>query len=200
VWLRYPCELEATCEPATEPDKTRLSAGVRNISNGGINLVVNRRLEPGLLLSVELPSAHEPHTTTALAYVVHATAQPNGDWSVGCTFLAELSDDDLHPFGAKRTRTDGTDRRTWVRFPCNAQATFQLVRAAQPGQWPAKVVNISANGVALQVTHPIEAGTLLNLELRGQGRHAALTILAYVVRVAARETREWLLGCNFIRE
>ena len=59
VWIRYPADMKTTFQPAGAPANTRLSARVRNISLGGINLIGNRSFEPGELLTVELPGASE---------------------------------------------------------------------------------------------------------------------------------------------
>ena len=40
VWVRYPADLETSFIPADGPESTRFSARVRNISLGGINLLV----------------------------------------------------------------------------------------------------------------------------------------------------------------
>src|SRR5262245_1106707 len=71
VWVRYPADLTTTYQPAGNGTHARYSARVRNISLGGINLLVSRPFDPGELLSVELPGAPEGGTTTALACVIH---------------------------------------------------------------------------------------------------------------------------------
>ncbi len=200
VWVRYPCQLETTFRPAHEPAPDRLAARVQDISLGGINLVVDRRLDPGSLLSVDLPGADGRHPSTTLAYVVRVGPLEDGSWSAGCTFATELGDEDLEAFGARRVKPDGPDQRTWVRFPCEARATFQMVRAEEPRPEPAQVLNISPNGVGLLVGRAIDVGTLLSVDLRGTGDQAPLTIMASVARLTARDNDEWALGCNFIRE
>ena len=62
------------------------------------------------------------------------------------------------------------------------------------------MVDISANGIGLVVTHPVTIGALLSLELRGTGEPEVLTMLSCVVRVTAHQNETWTLGCNFIRE
>src|SRR5262245_32537314 len=95
IWVRYPCDVEATCQPVDLPEAMRLSARVRNISRGGINLLLNCPVEMGSLLSVELPGASDGLSSTVLAYVVRVNGDPGSEWSVGCTFATELNDDDL---------------------------------------------------------------------------------------------------------
>ena len=47
---------------------------------------------PGSLLSVELPALENNAPSSVLACVVRAIALPDGQWSLGCTFAAELTD------------------------------------------------------------------------------------------------------------
>jgi hypothetical protein len=177
----------------------RLSARVRDISRGGIQLVLTCLVDTGSLLSIELPGASPEATSTVLAYVVRVNAADEGEWHVGCTFATELEDADLAPLGARRLKTSARDPRAYVRFPCNVQAAYQLVKASEPSSRPVQVMNISATGIGLQAGHPIDLGSLLSLELRGGGPFV-LSILACVVRVDAQAGGQWLLGCNLIRE
>ena len=198
VWVRFPSGLETTLQPARGLDGPRLGARVQDVSRGGIRLVVDRPFEAGELLSVELPAAEGHAPSTVLACVVRAAAGDGGSWSVGCTFAAELGEDDLQVFGARRVKAPVTDPREWVRFPCRAQATFQVVRApAAPAA--AEVLNVSASGIGLRAEADLSVGELLSVELRGDDR-PALTTLACVVRVTAEPGGKQVLGCNFIGE
>jgi hypothetical protein len=200
VWARRLCDAQVFCQPAAAADAQRYSARVRNISRGGISLCLDHRFEPGALLTVELPTEDGRSTFTVLACVVHLRSLADGKWALGCSFSRELSDDDLVAFGAKRVRPAPPDLRTWMRFPSGAQATMQTGTAAGQEPWPAQLRDISANGVALLVAQPVEAGTILSLELQRTAAPASLTLLACVVRVEGTPGGEWLLGCTFIRE
>jgi c-di-GMP-binding flagellar brake protein YcgR len=199
VWIRYPADLQTAYKPSGAPDSTRLSARVRNISLGGINLVGNRSFQPGELLTVELPGATEETRCNVLACVVHCAEEEAGEWSLGCTFSRELTDDDLASFGARRERTDPSDQRQWKRFPSSVTARFQLVALDDPKLHPAKVLDISASGVALLVEREIENGTLLSVELHNAAGTVERTMLACIVHVTCQASNEWALGCNFIR-
>lgn len=165
-----------------------------------MNLVVERAFEPGTVLSVELPGDHESPASTILACVIHAKAQPEGMWTLGCTFAAELDDEELRPFGAKRLRPSGPDQRTWVRFPCDMQVIYHAARPPGASQSLAKVVDISPGGLCLLVARPIDVGTLLSLNLCAAAQGTPLSILACVVHVTTQAGGECKLGCNFIRE
>lgn len=200
VWVRYPCDVEASCQPASLPDSQRFSVRVRDISRGGINLVLSCPVEVGAFLSVELPTANARATSNVLAYVVRVNPITEGEWSVGCSFAAELTDFDLEPFGAQQLKSELQDQRTWVRFPCHARATYQPVKAPEAPPAQAEVLNISAGGVALLVPESVELGTLLNLELCDESGQFRLRLLGCVVRLSGQGGLDWVLGCNLIRE
>src|SRR5205823_4069079 len=134
-------------------------------------------------------------TSTVLACVIHVRQQGAGEWSAGCTFSESLSDPDLETFGARRQKpARPDDHRSWVRFPCNVEASWQRIDHSAGERWDAQVVNISASGIGLLIDRPVENGTLLNLDLRGPTTHSSRTILACVVHVTSHPG-EWNVGC-----
>ncbi len=201
VRVRYPSSAQINFQPVNGVDGPRLTARVRNISLGGVNLVIPRPLEPGELLSIEMPATNGRPSATVLACVVHAAPTGKGEWSVGCTFSNELSNDDLLPFGAKRQKpAEPDDSRTWVRFPCNVTAKCQETAAPRQEPWAGQVLNISASGIGLVARRNLEPGTLLNMELHRGSEPAGHNILACVVHVSSHPDGQRALGCNFIRE
>jgi len=200
IWVRRPCDLEAFFQTPGDEFTIRQPARVRNISRGGMSIVVPQEFTPGDQLSVELPGNHERPSFTVLACVVHASRQSSGEWALGCSFADELTDEDLEPFGARRERTAASDQRAWQRFQCQVEGAFELVRTPEAGRRPVQVLNISANGIGLITNLAIDVGTLMNLRLHRAGEHRDLEILACVVRTTQVEPGQWLLGCNFISE
>jgi c-di-GMP-binding flagellar brake protein YcgR len=200
VWVRYPCKVQVNYQaPSTDEGET-YAAQVIDISRGGIGLLVNEEFRTGQFLSVELPVPSPEGITCVLAYVLHATPRPDGRWLVGCSFSAELDDNDLAAFGARRLKPPQDDQRGWVRFPCPVHATYAAVREQEGEHRPARVVNVSPTGIGLEVEREMDVGTLLSVEMRGTGDAAALTMLASVVRITEQTDGKWTLGCNFIRE
>lgn len=197
LWVRYPTNLVTIVHTAAgdEPSE-RVSAVVRDISLGGVNLVVDRPFETGQLISVELPLEGE-ETQTVLACVVRANPQHGQQWALGCVFSRELASEDLEGLGARRLRNKPDDKRVWMRFPTNVEATYQKVGAFDSESLPARVLNVSASGVGLLVSERVETGALLSVDLLGHGK-TRRTILACVVHVSPRDDA-WALGCNFIR-
>jgi hypothetical protein len=200
--LRFPCSIETTCRPAgTGPGGAGLRALVQDVSQGGVNLLVSQAFSPGELLCLDLPRSKEGPGgwSTLLTCVVWAEPR-DGAWALGCNFSAELSDEDLRAFGARRARAPEPDQRGWQRFPCQAHVSCQSIRAPEGPPCQAKALNVSASGLALEIDAPLEAGDLLSLEMRDAGGRAVLTTLASVVRVTVPESGPRTLGCNFIHE
>src|SRR5262245_3518468 len=199
LWGRSPCDVEVTCR-GTSGNREPQAARVRNISCGGIKLTLARAFHPGELISVVLPASARGGTEEVLACVVRCEELEDGRYELGCTFAAQLQEDDLQRFGARRERALPPDQRVWARFPCHARVVFQLVRGAESAAtWQADVLNISASGVAMQVPVALNIGDLLSVELRRDDQPVLVT-LASVVRVSAEPNGERLVGCNFIRE
>ncbi len=68
---------------------------VRDISPFGLGVLLDRRLDVGTVLPVELLNRGQDFWHLKPLRVVHVTPQGNGLWLVGSVFLKELSDDDL---------------------------------------------------------------------------------------------------------
>jgi hypothetical protein len=72
------------------------SARIRDISVGGLGLVVGNRLEPGTGLVVGLPSKKASWPRSVAGRVMHVHQQGDGAWAHGCAFAAPLSEPQLH--------------------------------------------------------------------------------------------------------
>lgn len=199
VWVRYEADVETACGTSDAEGET-LPARIRDISRGGMKLVLGRPCELGTMLTVGLPVVEGRSPLTVLACVVHVTPLSDGEWAMGCNFARELSGEDLQAFGARKARTTPPDSRNWERFACNVKASYHAILDPASTSWPAKVLNISARGVGLLVGREVRPGTLISAELHGATRPVVLHILACVVHVTARSADEWILGCDFIHE
>lgn len=198
-WIRYPADLNSSVQLADHPGEDRVPARIRDISRGGVNLLVEQRFEPGQLLSLEMPCSDDPERIfNLLACVIRAGAAPGGRHALGCVFSRELTEEDLFLFGARRVRHAPEDQRTWMRFPCELKAKFNKVGEPEETSHAAHVSNVSASGIGLDVKESIDVGSLLNLRVTGKSGHER-TLLACVVHTVHKGDI-WQLGCNFIRE
>jgi hypothetical protein len=98
VYQRHACELPTSCQPASvqEMRETRWSATICDISQGGLGLHLERRYEKGAALAVELPGDADHPPSVVFVRVVHVKRDDDGMWRLGCKFISELSDDDVH--------------------------------------------------------------------------------------------------------
>jgi hypothetical protein len=97
IYERHACGLETSCQPpaAWSHKEQKWPAQVRNISQGSLALVLRRRFEPGAGLALELPGPDPAEPSTVLVLVVRVSAQGNGYWLLGCTFVSHLSEEEV---------------------------------------------------------------------------------------------------------
>src|SRR5262249_2945047 len=92
---RHPCELPTTCQPPSGwGNKDPWPATIRDISTAGLSLALNRRFERGSGLAIELPGGDGTYSTV-LARVTSIWPHPESGWVLGCTFVSELSDEEV---------------------------------------------------------------------------------------------------------
>jgi hypothetical protein len=79
---------------ATVGDKPSL-VPIHDISTAGIGVVLDHRLDPGTLVTIELLNRTWNFWHLKLLRVVHATPQADDRWLVGSVFLRKFSDDEF---------------------------------------------------------------------------------------------------------
>jgi hypothetical protein len=88
--------METSCQPiAARGEDLSWPAQLRDLSVGGMGVVLRRRFERGAGLAVEIPETPTSPATTLLGRVVHTTSLPGGSWLLGCAFVSNLSEDEL---------------------------------------------------------------------------------------------------------
>ena len=70
-------------------------ATIRNISTAGVGLLLDPRLTPDTLLSVELRNATGTFSCMHLAWVVHIAPAAEGQILHGCRFTQDLGEEEL---------------------------------------------------------------------------------------------------------
>lgn len=198
LWVRYAAEGNACIQLADQPDSKKITVKIRDLSQGGASLEADEPIAPGQILSLQMPF-DDGEMYTILACVVRAVPE-NGQWSLGCVFSRELSNEDLAHFGAKKVKHHPEDKRTWVRYDSNLRARFQRIGRTDEPHFDAQVLNISASGIGLLTREAAAAGSLINLELFDRNGHQLRTILACIIHTTTRTNGEHAVGCNFIRE
>jgi hypothetical protein len=94
-WKRYACNITATYQIIAGDDPTEYAARVLDISPTGVGLHVDRAVDNGALLSVQLHNSSGTVEKTMLTCVVHVNPLSDGAWALGCNFIRPLSEEDL---------------------------------------------------------------------------------------------------------
>jgi hypothetical protein len=198
-WARFPAQVEVRFMPTTSKGDSAILGKVLDVSRGGVKLLVDRCLEKGTLLSLDLPGGEAASRVSVLACVVRCEAQPNGKCILGCSFSRELGTEDLQRFGVAPAKPAQTDQRGWLRFDCNVNATYEEPTADPVIRREAQVANLSAAGVALVVDTEVSNGAMLSVDLHKSSGALVTSILACVVHIVVLPDGKRVLGCNFIR-
>jgi serine/threonine protein kinase len=87
-------------------------------------------------------------------------------------------------------------RRGGARYP--VAATFATLNASNRDSWPARVMDISAKGLCLQIPRRFGANTVLNLSLPDGDSGACTSHKVRICWVKPQPDNSWLYGCLFV--
>jgi hypothetical protein len=95
AWVRMPKDQRVSCHrpmPAAPADEaeTAWMGTIRDVSPGGIAVLLSRRVDPGTILFVQVKESRPVR-------VCHATPD-NGRWIIGCAFAWALDHEELRRF------------------------------------------------------------------------------------------------------
>src|SRR5439155_19926880 len=97
AWVRFPSDQEVCCQPIASRGAADSEMGwmgrVRDVSLGGIALILKRRFEPNTVLTVDLSTKSGEASCCQLVRVVRVTPGTNGCWIVGCVFANTLTEE-----------------------------------------------------------------------------------------------------------
>ncbi len=159
VYERHACQVPTSCQPAAAAE-LRWDCTIEDVSQSGLRLRLKRRFEPRTGLGIEVPGKDGQDPATVYVRVVHVRRDDDGSYVLGCKFMSELSDEELHRlvhFGAEDEsaypeilplepeRTTIADVRVWI------------------GVAPGRVVRCRAQQLHISGSWPVAAGTALNL-------------------------------------
>jgi PilZ domain len=97
AWVRVPSDRYVTYRPMAGADSTSWLGRIRDISQGGIALLLRHTFEPGTGLLVEL-ATNSGEVRCLPARVVRVTLEGVGCWFTGCAFASTLRPNDLQSF------------------------------------------------------------------------------------------------------
>jgi hypothetical protein len=87
---RFATVREASCSPVTQRENV-LTVRVRDVSAHGVGLLAGRRFEKGTILLIQVLGENPALPPMLVGKVVHVTAQPTGDWLIGCRLARGLT-------------------------------------------------------------------------------------------------------------
>jgi serine/threonine protein kinase len=99
--VRYACALETQCNrnssihPGPAEQQDSWEAAVENLSVAGVGLRVNRRFEPGTMLTVDLCGSNQHLVQGLEMRVTRVKRAARGSWYHGCVFVRQLSKEEL---------------------------------------------------------------------------------------------------------
>jgi hypothetical protein len=97
--VRFPSSQEVYCQPIAATTADEVENGwwgkLRNISSGGLAVCLSRPFEPGTQLIIELSDKMNRRTRSLPVQVVHAAAEGNRLWIIGCEFIRPLDEEEV---------------------------------------------------------------------------------------------------------
>ena len=105
---------------------------------------------------------------------------------------------------AKRAETSPTviERRAWVRFTSDLEASCQSKGALKDAGWPGRVVDLSLGGIGLILRHRFPSGAPLTVELKTQSGKCPGTVSVRVIHTRPMVVEGdpcWFTGCAFAK-
>ena len=92
---RYPCPRDLLIRFVVRPSFANIRAYVRDISLGGIGLFLDRPLEPGAVVALQMSDNAELAAPMFRARVAQVTPLPGDGWIIGCEFFDRLRENEL---------------------------------------------------------------------------------------------------------
>jgi hypothetical protein len=99
--IRYNINLETSCLLIAALEGDPMPVRVRNISAGGVSLVLNRGVEPDTMLTIQLLNRPRMFFCKVDVKITYIVEHPSGDWILGGSFARRLTDEELRSLLAK---------------------------------------------------------------------------------------------------
>jgi len=102
VYTRFAGNLATSCRVTVAVRRSTIEARVRNISAGGISLIVSQPAAPGSLVQIDLRHTQRNYRRGLELRVLYCIEHPSGEWILGGSYLEGLSTDELALFAGGR--------------------------------------------------------------------------------------------------
>lgn len=93
AWARQRCSLPMTVKTVEQVGSSRWPAQSRDLSAGGLGMVLERRFEPATMVAATLEQPDAP--LTVLARVVRVVPVQEGGWLLGCQIPFPIDGEEL---------------------------------------------------------------------------------------------------------
>jgi hypothetical protein len=94
AWTRFPAHGFAEFETVPPTPGGARKAEIANISPNGIGLLLDEKIDPGIILDLLLKTKNGSQFDI-LACIVYLGSRPEGGWVAGCHFIRELEESDM---------------------------------------------------------------------------------------------------------
>jgi hypothetical protein len=209
IYPRLPCDVPTACQPTSAWGRkdSRWSATISDVSPGGVRLIVRRRFEAGVGLGIELPGRDGEEPYTVLAKVIHVKALPDGAWALGCKFISELSEDEVHALVPPQPLEEAepaplVPSQHLQAVPSPAMPADTAIRRALRGVTmqlevrPGRVVDCRIGNLSVPAKWPPAGGKTLTMLLDNpHGPPPRIKVEVVWVRV---EGERWTLRCRLL--
>lgn len=206
IYERHACSVETSCHPPTVwgNQDTHWPAQIRDVSQGGLALVLRRRFEKGAGLAIELPGSDPETPSTVLVRVVRISAQPGGHWLLGCSFVSALSEDEVQSLVDPRTLAGEQATVAATQTPAESISAVVPSRPSRILVTSVQLEGVLSNGqiirrwldrLHLHDAWPVPAGR--RFLLRTNRGSAGKTGVRVEVESCTRRGSHWVLRCRF---
>jgi hypothetical protein len=214
LYVRYVADAATVDQPVASwtTERFKWQAHIRHVSRSGIGLVLPRRFERGTRLAIDVPGGNGASPHTVFARIIRVLEEPDACWFVGCTFVSELSDEELQALVyaipedddelPRRPRTEAAGAVTWLR--ATVPTTGHKRRTATVvedvclhmllggGRW----VRRRVRRLHVPGSWPLRPGSTVRARRRtGIPRGRPLTMF---VRACERDARGWVVTCDVV--
>ena len=201
---RFECDVPVSCQPPSGwgGREIKWQARVRDVSSGGLGLVLQRRFERGAGLAIDLPATDDSPACTILARVMNVRSERGGTWLLGCAFLSPLSEEELLTLRGSIPE-DSPQSQPVAPSATKAAAILDQGKCLSGvhfrGRLPAGgIIHRYIKTLDVGAVWPPQEGSTFGLRFRGPAGEAP----AARVRIDACRSSQsgWVLECTFLTE
>ena len=90
------------------------------------------------------------------------------------------------------------EKRAAERFPVNPQSTCDFASPVLEDFGPAKIRNVSTDGIGLTISQQVAPGMLMAINLKNPAKKFSKTMLTRVIHVSPQPGGTFIMGGNFL--